>query len=716
MTKAERSREAQYFAVVKSLARHFSCPFAESSVRQRLPLIDDRTDSAILPRMLATIGLRSQFQIRKLADIDPVSLPCILFRKNGDPIILDRISSNRRTAYFLDPAVSSTVHEVSTRRLAKSLDSTVLFVGNDNTQEIFDNAEHLSDTPAVPSGHWFWSPVFANQHAWWQILIATISVNMLGLALPLFVMNVYDRVIPNLAMVTLWTLVLGVVIALLMDLLLKLIRTSVLDRTGKRIDLIVSSALLRQSMNIRLGDRSASATTMASQIREFETLREFFTSNSFVAIIDLFFIGIFIFVLWIVVGPLAFVPLAAIPIVIVIALVAQAPIRQSIEKVQRQAERRHLILIEALIGLETVKSVNGEPVIQREWENAVTSGAWLSGKSRFWSALVANSTIFIQQAVSVITILWGVYLVAAGTITIGGLIAANILAGRILAPLGNIAQTLVRAQQSLRAYSAISRLMQERIEAADTVKGNLTVKRGDIDFANVSVVYPGARLPALENVTFSVKAGEAVGLLGRVGSGKSTIGKLLCGLVEPTSGLILIDGFEMSHYEPAVLRDGIGYLPQDPELFTGTIKDNLLLGNPDASEDDIRHALNIAGMEYFISQNPDGLNQFVGERGSRLSGGQKQSISIARLILRKPRMMFLDEPTNAMDYATEETVISRLKTLRTEGVGVIIATHRHSITSIVDRLIVIDGGRIRLDGPRDEILSRISRPTVRAAE
>jgi ATP-binding cassette, subfamily C, bacterial LapB len=717
MNDTRSSLAEQYFALTRHLAAHFSRPFARSAVERGLPALSDAPGISVLSGMLAAIGLKSAGMIRDVTKIDPITLPCILFRENGEPLLLVSISADRARFSFLAFRGNRGPHETSPTALRKLVTRSVMLVTRDEEQTA-GRRSHAGFNEARQRPHWFWKPVRDNRGAWLQILIAAVGINLFGLALPIFVMNVYDRVIPNLAMTTLWTLVFGVAIALLLDLALKVIRATVLDRAGRRVDLLTSAALFRHAMSIRLSDRQVGAAALASQIRDFEAVREFFTSSSFIAVIDLMFIGLFIFVLWLVVGPIAFVALAAVPVVIVLALIAQVPMRRSTEQIQRLSERRHLVLIESLMGLETIKSLNGEPVVQREWEDAVISNAQVSGRSRFWSAFVANSTMFVQQAVSIVIIVWGVYLVAAGQITIGGLIAANILAGRVLAPLGNISQTLLRAQQSLRSFAAIARMMNQPGEAPAVVESAMSVQKGEIGFRNVVVTYPGAKLPALNDVNMTIAAGEAVGVLGRVGSGKSTLGKLLGGLVSPTSGLVLVDGYEIGQYDPAMLRDGIGYLPQDPEIFTGTILDNLLLGRPTAGEDEIRRALYLAGMDYFIAQNPDGLNQFVGEKGSRLSGGQRQAIAIARLLLRRPKLIYLDEPTNAMDHATEATVIRRLKELHGEGVTLVVATHRHSVAAIVDRLIVVENGAIAMDGRRDEVLARLSRavPASNAAE
>ncbi|MEM7067358.1 MAG: type I secretion system permease/ATPase [Pseudomonadota bacterium] len=698
-----------YFEIVEWLAGHFSQPFQKSAVEQSLPANFEQLDWRIIARALPVVGLKSQVVTRSLKEISPLVLPCVVSDKTGNPFILSKLADQDGNCEIFTFADGSKSQKISDKALRKKLGPELMLVTID-ADTLASRTDKDANYGDGKHNRWFWKPVRQHWSAWLQIIVAAFGINILGLALPIFVMNVYDRVIPNLAIVTLWTLAIGVALALALDLLLKLIRTNVLERAGRRIDLIIASELFRHAMAVRLLDRRGGAATVASQIRDFESVRDFFTSNSFVAVIDLMFIGIFVAVLWMIVGPIAIVPLLAVPIVIVVALVAQVPIGASIERVQQLSGKKQLVLVESLLGIETVKSLNGERVMQREWENAVAASSQITGKTKFWSNFAISSTMLIQQSVSVIIIVWGVYLVSNGEITVGGLIAANILAGRVLAPLGNISQTLVRAQQAIRSLSVISEYMQLPSERSEIIGSELTVQDGSVQLINTGLTYPGSQVPALSDFSINVKPGDSVGILGRVGSGKTTLGKVFSGLVQPDSGLVLVDGHEIGQYESASLRDGIGYLPQDPEMFTGTILENLLIGKPNATETEINEALYYSGMDYFVSENPEGLKQFVGEKGNRLSGGQRQSVSLARLILRQPKLLYLDEPTNAMDHTTEHLVINRLKELNAKGVTLVVSTHRHSLTAILDRLVVIDNGKKVIEGSREEVLKYLSNP------
>jgi ATP-binding cassette subfamily C protein LapB len=480
-----------------------------------------------------------------------------------------------------------------------------------------------------------------------------------------------------------------------------------LENIGRRVDLKVATSLFHQALNARLLNRPGGAAGIASTIRDFEVVREFFASATFVAVIDVLFIGIFVGALFFIVGPIAFVPLCAVPVVLVLAVLAQLPLGRAAARAQQMATKRHVVLIETLGGIETVKSLNAEPVMQREWENAVAASAQVNGRTKFWSNVAANGTMLVQQAVSVLIIVWGVFLVSDGAITIGGLIAANILAGRVLAPLGTIAQTIFRAQYAFKSLGALNRFMKLPVDQEGPVSRDAQVSRGALSLQSVSFRYPDAPKPALDGLTFEMAPGERIALLGRVGSGKTTAGKIISGLIPAEAGTLLVDGISLSQYDPAELRRGIGYLPQTPELFTGTLRENLVIGNPNARDEDIHRALYFAAMDEFLAEAPAGLDLFLGEQGRHLSGGQRQGVALARLLLRGPKTLFLDEPTNAMDQRMQTQIISRLEELNKKGTGMIICTHRQSLAAMATRLIVMDQGRAVLDGPREDVLNKL---------
>jgi ATP-binding cassette, subfamily C, bacterial LapB len=704
--------EAQ-LPLIAWFAHTFQQPFSAKAVAVRIPDNADMKNPAMIARGLSAVGLKSRLVLRDPKTIDPIVLPCVVFRKSGEPLVLLAIGPKGKTVNVVDPADGGLEQEMRMRDLRRSIRPEILLV----TRAEERTNSRLSPEIAIPTqGHWFWRPVLANWSNWIQILLAALILNTLSLALPLFVMNVYDKVIPNLAFVTLWTLALGVAIALGFDLILRTIRANILENVGRRVDLKVATSIFSQAMNVPLLSRPGGAAGIANTIRDFEVVREFFASATFVSIIDLLFIGVFVAVLFAIVGPIAFVPLCAVPVVVVLALISQIPIGRSAAKAQQMATKRHIVLIETLTGIETIKTLNAEPVMQSEWENAVAASSRINGRTKFWSNVASNGTMLVQQAVSIVIIVWGVFLVSAGEITIGGLIAANILAGRVLAPLGTIAQTIFRAQYAFKSLSALNRFMRLPVEHDPAITSDLQVSKGKVQIQSVSFTYPETPNPVLRDLTLDINAGECVALLGKVGSGKTTTGKLIAGLLRPQEGTVLVDGVALPQYEPADLRNGIGYLPQDPELFTGTLRENILIGASNASDEDIQQALYFAAMDEFAAGVPEGLDLFIGEQGSRLSGGQKQGLALARLLIRKPRLLFLDEPTNAMDQSMETAVVDRLKELNRKGIGLIVCTHRQSLAAMADRLLIMDQGRIVLDGSHTEVMNKLRAMSSKKAE
>ncbi len=704
--RAPTAADGPDMAVIAWLAQAFDQPFSADAVRARLSQGAALSDPQDLARALEAIGLTSRLVLRDPSAVDAIALPFLVWRTSGQVLIVQGLGKNGKTAQVVDPAQGPLEQEIPLRKLRKEIRPELMLVTRSA-----DRAGAMLSPDAAQAGrqrgHWFWAPVRANWGNWAQILVAALLLNLMTLALPLFVMNVYDKVIPNLAYVTLWTLAIGVGIALLLDLVMRTIRANILENIGRRVDLKVAATLFQQAMNTRLLDRPGGAAGIASTIRDFEVVREFFASATFVALIDLLFIGIFVAALYLIVGPIALVPLLAVPVVLLIAIAAQLPLGRSAGRAQQMATKRHVVLVESLAGIETIKSLNAEPLMQREWEAAVAASSQINGRTKFWSNVATNGTMLVQQLVSVLIIVWGVFLVSDGVITVGGLIAANILAGRVLAPLGTIAQTIFRAQYAFKSLAALNRFMALPVEQGPAVKSDAHIKEGALALDAVSLTYPGAARPALKDLSFTVAPGECVALLGRVGSGKTTAGKVLAGLIQLDSGTVLIDGIALPQYEPAELRRGIGYLPQTPELFTGTLRENLVIGQQNASDEEIARALYFAAMDEFLAEAPEGLDMFIGEQGKHLSGGQKQGVALARLLLRRPKTLFLDEPTNAMDQRMQTLIIDRLAELNKTGVGMVICTHRQSLAAMAERLIVMDQGRAVLDGPRADVLDKL---------
>ncbi|WP_425046088.1 type I secretion system permease/ATPase [Primorskyibacter sp. S87] len=690
-------------SVIAWFAARYGRPFTETAVVSRIPAGTNTRHADGLIRGFETIGLRARLYKSTLRRLDPAVLPCVAFDRTNRPVIVESFDSSRHTVKITSAHTGKTTRE-PVRDLQRRIAPQVLLV----TPEQGD-ARALKSPPgaAQSNGHWFWGPVLGNWRSWGQIMLASLLINILALALPLFIMNVYDRVIPSLSFVTLWTLAGGVGIAIGMDLLLRALRAQIIERIGRRVDLQVATSLFRQAMDLRMAERQSGAAGLASRIREYEAVREFFTSSSFASFVDLLFIGVFIAVLFAIVGPLAYVPLAGVAAILLVALVAQIPMARSASQAGNVATHRHVVLMEALSGVETLKTLNAEPVMQREWEGAVAASARVNGRTRLWSNFTSSCTIMVQQLVSVVIIVLGVYMIAENQITIGGLIAANILSSRALAPLGTIAQTVFRAQYARKSMLALNEMMGLETEREASIKSNLRVKTGSLSIRDVGYTFPEAQLPALDHLSLEIAAGETVALLGRVGSGKSTLGKLVSGLIQPDSGLVLVDDYGSNQYDPAELRTGIGYLPQRSEFFTGTLRENLVLGRPNATQEEIDEALFIAGLSDYVAESPEGLDLHIGEDGNNLSGGQAQALALARILLGQHKLLFLDEPTNAMDQVMEQRVCERLGLLKARGTGLILCTHRASLADLADRFVVLEKGRLLIDGSKNEVMQQL---------
>jgi ATP-binding cassette subfamily C protein LapB len=527
-------------------------------------------------------------------------------------------------------------------------------------------------------------------------------------------MNVYDRVVPNHAIETLWVLAVGVLTVFVFDFLLRNLRGYFVDSAGRMADVKLASRIFEQVLGLKMAARPASAGAFASNLREFESLRDFFTSATLVALVDLPFVLLFVAVVWLIGGPIALVPGIAIPVVIGVGLVLQLPLNRVVRRSFKDAAQKHGLLVESLNGLETIKAAGAEGRTQHDWERYVGATAGSAMHARFLASLGINVSALAQNLVTVGVVVFGVYRIADGDMTVGALVAATIITGRAMAPLAQVAGILTRYHQARAAYEALDQVMALPNERpADVRFLHRPQIHGGIAFQNVSFLYPGAQQPALEQVSFTIRPGERVGLIGRIGSGKTTIEKLVLGLYEPAQGAVLIDGTDLRQIDPADLRRHVGCLLQDVFLFHGTIRDNIALGAPFADDRAVLRAAQLAGVEEFVARHPQGFDLEVGERGERLSGGQRQAVALARALLLDPPILMLDEPTSAMDNDAENRLKQRLGEVL-DGRTLLLVTHRASLLSLVERLIVLDGGRLLADGPKDEVLAALADGRIRA--
>jgi ATP-binding cassette subfamily C protein LapB len=526
-------------------------------------------------------------------------------------------------------------------------------------------------------------------------------------------MNVYDRVLPNKAFPTLWVLTAGISLAYLFDFLLKTARASLIDYAGRKADLRLSQLIFDKILNSTLASRPMSTGEYANRVTQYEFVREFFTSNTIGVLIDSLFVVIFLVVIYLIADWLVIIPAAAFVLSVTIGLVAQAQIGKRMATATNEASRRQSLLVETISTIETLKSLRAEATMLRRWQELTKYSSRTSEDIKHISSNAMNMTMFLQQMVSVLIVVAGTYEFADGKIAMGAIVATVMLAGRAGAPFGQIAMTLARFRQATMSLRILDKIMEQPDDRPSTVGFvNRQITGGGFSFQNVSFQYPGSDQAVINQLSFTVAPGEKIGIIGRIGSGKTTLGRLLDGLFQPSNGRVLIDGVDIRQYHMAEVRAAVAVAGQSSDLFSGTVKENLLLGRADASDEELLAVSRMTGVEEFVALHPRGFDMPVGERGANLSNGQKQALTIARLLLTRPKIVFLDEPSGAMDLASERHLISKLTQAFGPQTTLLVATHRHSMLELVDRLIVIEKGRIIADGPKNAVIEAMQRKAV----
>lgn len=564
------------------------------------------------------------------------------------------------------------------------------------------------------SGHWLFSTLWRYRRYYRSAAVAAVMANVLALSSVFFTMNVYDRVIPNQAYVTLWSLAIGVAIAMGFEAVVRYLRAHLLDVAAKKADLVLGSQLFQQALAVRMEHKPASPGAFANQLREFESVRDFFTSATLAAISDLPFVLLFVGVIFMIGGPLGWISLLMVPCILLISIAIQWPLARTMRENLRESSLKQGVLLESVEGLETLKSVGGEGYMTRRWGAFSAAAASTSMKSRQLSSTALNLVTFLQQFQTVALVVFGVYLIGAGDLSQGALIGTVMLASRATAPLTQVAGLAVRFQQAKAALSTLNRLMEMPVDR-DSDKHYLPQPplKGKLELKGIKFAYPSPpdkpNPPVLENINVSIEPGERVAILGKIGSGKSTLLRLVARLYQPTAGQMLMGGLDVAQIDPADWRGAVGYVGQEARLFYGTLRENVMIGHPDASADELLRVLQLTGLDHIAQKHPMGINLPIGEMGEGLSGGQRQLVSLARSLLARPQMLLMDEPTSAMDTQTEAIFMSHLARA-TEGQTIVLVTHRTSLLNLVDRILVVDEGRIVADGPKKEIIAALSAP------
>ncbi|MDR2801175.1 MAG: type I secretion system permease/ATPase [Desulfovibrio sp.] len=658
-------------------------------------------------RAAQSAGLRAKTVYRpSLASISNITLPCILLLQGDKACILK--SMNEKTAEVLFPENNMEPRTVDREVLSGEYLGYSIFAKPEPKLD-----KRASDIKLLESKRWFWGTLARFLPIYRHVFMASILVNLLAVCGPLFFMNVYDRVVPNHAVDTLWMLALGIGLAYIFDFILRNLRSYFVDVAGRNADVLLASKLMQHLLAMRLDVKPDSTGSLANNLREFESLRDFFGSTTLMALVDLPFLVFFIVLVIIIGGPIAIIPITAVPIVICAGFFLQFPLQQVAEKGFKENMQKNALLVEIINGLETIKTTMAEGRIQHAWEKVVGMSASSNNHTKRMSNLSVTLTIVVTQAVSVLLIIWGVYRISDGELSMGGLIACNMLAGRAMAPLSQVASMLTRLQQSRMALKSLDILMSLETEQPESGQyvdfGHL---EHSLTLEDLSFKYPGTERFALEKVNVHIRPGEKVGVIGRMGSGKSTLGRMCVGLYKPTEGAVKLGGVDIRQLDMVDLRSRIGYIGQDNYLFYGTVRENISFGVVNADDRMVLRAANISGVTDFVRAHPAGFGMPVGERGMSLSGGQRQSVAIARALLQDTDILIMDEPSSNMDNSSELALKQRLSaTLGNKTL--ILITHRLSMLDLADRLIVMDSGHVVADGPKTAVLNALRNEQLR---
>lgn len=693
------------------LCRHFGHAQSAQSIKSRIAYDGHHFGPKLFCEAANEIGLNAQI-VKKAAleNWGSAFFPSVIFLKNNQLCVLLAVSKNGKAARVYSPEAQA-VKEIALKTLQEDYAGYCIPV---HPRAEFDKPEILAD--GNPDRHWFWGLVRESWPTYMLVIVASVFINLFALVSPLFTMNVYDRVLPNNAIETGWVLGIGALVAFSFDFLFRTTRGYLIDFAGRRTDVLAARRIYDQVLNMRLIHRPASSGAFANMLRDFDSVREFFTSATITALVDLPFALIFLFFVYKLAGGVAFLIVGLIAFVCIAGYLIQYKLKYMVRQSAKTAESKHALLIETIHGIETVRACSAQGRFRARYAKAAAENAMHGQKSRLWSALGVNIAAFVQQSSSVIIILGGMYLVQDGKLTVGGLIACVILGSRALAPIGQIANLITRYYQASSSLTTLEEIMSKEVERpASRSFLNRADLSGKIEFDKVSFAYQGADVQVLDSVGFTINAGEHVGIIGRIGSGKSTIAKLMLNLYEPNNGRILFDDTDSRQIDPADLRRNMAYIAQETILFQGSIRENIIASNPSASEAMILEAAQISGVHEFVSRHPMGYDMPVGEFGAYLSGGQRQSVALARAIIGKPNIFICDEPTNAMDTQAEAKFCEYLKT-GLKGRTVVLVTHKQNMLPLVDRLILIHYGRIVMDDTRDRVLAALQSGNLKVAK
>lgn len=692
-------------------------PYSKESLISGLPIEEGHSSpvlfskfssKSLFSRAAAKAGFKTRVLKTKIEDINPLVLPCIVLLNGKNPkdelraCILLGFDDEMANARVVLPEAEDVENSVTIEELKKYYFGFSILL----KKELRFDDKQLT-VGDVKESHWLWGTMKIVRDTYRDVIIASLLINIFVLATPLFTMNVYDRVIPNDAKDTLWILSIGVLIVYGIDVVLKFLRTYFLETAGKKTDIIASSLIFERVLDLKMSSMPSSVGSMANILKEFESIRSFITSSTISLLIDLPFIILFLITIYYIGGVLVVVPVVIIIFIVFYTLYAKEKLQNSIKQSYEASSMKNGVLIESLSSIETLKSLGATGYSQWKWEEATSQIADKSISSKTISASITTVTSFLLQLNTVAIIIVGTYLIGEKMISMGALIAVVIISSRAIAPMGQVASLLSTFHHTKVSYKALDDIMNMPVEHPQGKKFVARPEyRGNIEFKNVGFTYPNSDKSTLNNLNFRINEGEHIAIIGKIGSGKSTIHKLLLSLYVPNEGAILVDNIDTKQLDPTELRKNIAYVSQDVLLFNGTVKENIVYRLPHIDDEKIIEAATVSGVMDFINKHPKGFDMPVGERGAFLSGGQRQSIAIARAILQDYPIVLLDEPTSAMDSSTEAKFIKSIKEYLKDKT-MILVTHKTSLLSLADRVIVMEDGQIVLDGKKDYVVEKL---------
>ena len=685
------------------LAKYHKREISQEALTCDLSLHNRSMDLNIFYQAANKIGLIPKKVFRKdINSISQLALPAVLLLDEDRACVLLDYDIEAGIAKIILPGISKGETEVTIERIESEYTGQVLIIKPEFNFRNRIDKEIVVEQPK----EWFWGTLKRNKDIYTQVVIASLFINIFIVATPLFTMNVYDRVLPNNAIDTLWALVIGIFVILSFDFVLKLIRSYFLGIASKRSDVIMSNKIFDQLLNIKLEEKPASTGLFVSRLQSFESVRDFFTSATVAAIIDLPFVLIFLLIIFYIGGPVGYVTLFTIIITLLSSWYIQRPLKNIVEKNVKEEQIKQTTMIETVTGLEIIKSIRAQNRMKTNWEESVNSTVHYNDKGHFLSQGIGYFITYLSSFSNIGIVALGVYLAADGYMTMGAIIASMMLNGRVIGPVSQLSSMIIRYDRTMLALNNLDEVMKMPVEREKKDYISRANLQGKIEFKDVNFSYKNKNIEMFKNLNFKINKGEKVAILGKIGCGKSTLIKLILNLYSPTSGSVLVDDVDTRQIDPVDLRKAIGVVPQEPFLFMGSIKDNITISEQYATDEEILRASKIAGLEDFLAKHELGYDLMVGERGEGLSGGEKQTVTLARALLSDPNILMLDEPTNSMDSQTENAFIKKLKMI-IKNKTLIVVTHKLSLLELVDRVIIIENGQIIADGPKEVVFNKL---------